>query len=191
MRLQAALLPPEDVQVDLAAVAASVPGGGEQLALVPAHLLHLRLANFGEVSLGDAARGRSMLQREIAQQPAMSFRFRGGVALEPLGDNSVWAKLEGDVEQLTGTANMTARVVRRLGLVVDRRLPRTLVRLGRITPTTTETYLQRLLDRLDAYAGPEWVCSDLALLRTSDVTQEGILLFEVVERFRLQSGDLT
>ncbi len=189
MRLQAALLPPHDVQTDLAAVTASVPGSGEQLTLVPAHLLQLRLANFGEVSLGDAASVRSALQREIAQWPTMSFRFRGGAALEPIGDDSVWAKLEGDVEQLAEMANLTARVVKRLGFLVDRRLPRTLVRLGRITPATTETYLQRLIDRLDGYSGPEWACSDLALVRTSEVTQEGIQHFEVVDRFRLKSED--
>jgi len=186
MRLHAALLPPPDVQDDLAATVASVPGGDEQLTLVPAHLLHLRLASFGKVTLDDAHAVKAALQKEVAQWPPMKFRFRGGAALEPIGDDCAWAKLEGDTDQLSDVADLAARVVKRLGFLVDRRLPRTLVRVGRIKPATTADYLQQMIDRLDAYASPEWTCQDLAMLRASDTTIQGFHSFEVQDHIRLK-----
>ncbi len=185
MRLQVALVPPLAVQEDVAAVVESVPGGAGQLAAVPADLLHLRLVNFGNVTVRDAETLRNTLDKEMAQWPVMRFQFRGGTALEPIGDDSAWATLEGDVEQLADIANLTVRVVKRLGFLVDRRVPRTLVRLGRITPDTSEKYLQRLIDRLEGYSGPAWTCRGLALLSVSEHAP-GIPEFEVVHRLRLK-----
>lgn len=152
----------------------------------PGHLLHLRLASFGKVALADSVKVHRSLDREVAEWPSMTFRFRGGAVLEPIGDDSAWATLEGDVEQLIEMANLVVRVVKRLGFLVDRRLPRTLVRVGRITPATTETYLQRLLDRLESYAGPEWTCRDLVLLRVTDSAEGADPTFEVLHRLALK-----
>jgi len=186
MRLNVALIPPLAVQEDLADLVARVPGGREQLTPVPAHLLHLRLANFGNVALRDAEAVRKTLQREVAQLPRMKFRFHGGVALEPLGDDSGWAQLQGDLGPLIDAANLTVRLGKRLGFLVDRRLPRTLVRVGRITPVATEDYLQELIDRLDDYNGPEWECRELAVLDMSDSPEAGARTFEVMQRLQLK-----
>lgn len=189
MRLLAALLPPQDVQDDLAGVVASVPGGREHLTLVPADRLHLRLANFGKVTLADSEALRRVVEKELLQWPAMTLRFRGGVALEPIGDDSAWAKLEGDIEQLTEITDFILRLVKRLGFLVDRRLPRTLVRVGRITPATTADYLQQMIDRLDDFTSREWICRDVALLRVSDSGQDGASTSEVMTRLRLGSQE--
>jgi 2'-5' RNA ligase len=190
MRLQAALLPPPHVQDDLAAAVASVAGSGEQLTVVPPRLMHLGLARFGNVSHADGVLLERTLQRELLQWSPMTVRFQGGTVLEPLGDDSAWARLEGDTGELVEIADLTIRVVKRLGFLVDRRLPRTVMRLGRITPATNEAFLQRLLDRLEGYVGPEWTCSDIALLHMSDALEEGPVPFEVQTRFALEGHDV-
>lgn len=187
MHLHAALVPPRDVQEDLAAAVASVRGGREQLSQVPAELLSIRLANFGKVSHADTDALRSTLHKELAQWPPMVFHFAGGVVLEPIGDDSAWAQLGGEADELVSVANLTVRVVKRLGFLVDRRLPRTLVRVGRITPATTEDYLQRLIDRLAGYSGPEWTCSDIALVRSSDTLVGPVPGFQVIDRLALEA----
>ncbi|HZJ06150.1 MAG TPA: hypothetical protein VFD59_11855 [Nocardioidaceae bacterium] len=190
MRVYAALLPPPEVQADLAAVVASVPGSGKQLAQMPAKLLFLRLANFGKVTLADANALHEIVEKEIAQWPPMTFRFRGGTALEPIGDDSAWASLEGDVDQVSHITDLMLRVVKRLGFLVDRRLPRTLVRVGRITPVTTVDYLQRLIDRLDDYTGPDWTCTEVTLLRLiTDAGDHSFPDYDVLHRLPLQAVD--
>ena len=189
MRLQAALLPPDDARDDLAAVVASVPGGHEQWMPVPAHLLHLRLVNFGKVTLGDSEALRDTLRKEMTHWPPMTFVFRGGVAPGPPGDDSAWAKLEGDIAQLNDVTNLVVRVVKRLGFLVDRRLPRTVVRVGRTTPLTTPAFVKKLIGQLDSYQGPDWACHDLALLSVSDSALGAGLAFQVVDRLPLTADD--
>lgn len=49
-------------------------------------------------------------------------------------------------------------------------------------------FLQQLLDRLDAYAGPEWVVGELSLVRTTfDTARPGSRGFEVLHAFPLPS----
>ena len=185
------MIPPQDIQEDLAHRIASVPGSDRQLAPLPADRLHLRMANFGMVTHADTDTLSRAVEREVAQQPRMQLRFSGGAVLEPIGDDSIWARLEGDVDQFAETADLIVRVVKRLGFLIDRRLPRTLVRLGRITPTTTTDFLQRVTDQLDGYSSREWICEDVVLLRMSESGQEAGTRFEVLNRFPLQTDDAT
>ena len=189
MRMQAGLLPPPEVQDDLAAAVASVKGSAEQLDEVPARNLYLRLANFGKVSLQDAQGLRSTLDREVGQWPAMRFRFKSGIALDPIGDDSAWALLDGDIEQLSDLVGLVLRSVKRLGFLVDRRLPRTRMRLGRINPATTEPYLMRLIECLEGYSGPDWICRDLVLLKVTDSVDAGAPDIEVFHRLELEAAD--
>jgi hypothetical protein len=69
------------------------------------------------------------------------------------------------VEQLTALGTVMPRVVHRLGFLIDRRLFRTRVRVGRITAATSLAYLERLLSRLDGYSGPAWTAHHVSLLR--------------------------
>ena len=159
------MLPPSDVSADLTAVVGSVPGIDGQLTPVDTDMLHLRLANFGAVSLPDAHLVRQRLEHEVSQWPPMRFRIDGGAVLDPMGDDSAWAELDGDTEQLAHIADLTVKVVKRLGFLVDRRLSRTRIRVGRITKATTTDFLERLVDRLDGYTSREWVCDALTLVR--------------------------
>lgn len=189
MRLQVALLPPRDVQEQVAAIVAAVPGGVEQLDLVPSDLLYLRLASFSKVALGDFEAMRDAIGRETAQWPPMRLRLKGGAALEPVGDESVWARLEGDLEQLDHITDLIIRVVRRMGFVLDRRLSRTLVRLGRVTPDTTVESLQQVIDRLDDYTSRDWTCHDVVLLRVEEAPPGTAPPLDVLHRFRFAAED--
>lgn len=165
MRMFAALIPPAPVAEDVAAVARSVRGSGQQLEALPADLLHLPLGNFGNVGLADRTALQEALEEEVARWAPMELRFRGGAALEGPGDDSVWARLDGDVELLTAMGNVIPRVVQRLGFLIDRRSFSTRVRIGRITEHTSLEFLERLLDRLDGYCGPAWTAHHVSLLR--------------------------
>jgi hypothetical protein len=95
----------------------------------------------------------------------LTLRFHGGSALVEAGDDSVWAELDGDLEELTAMATVMPRVVHRLGFLIDRRSFRTRVRVARINPATSLEVLENVLARLDGYQGPAWTAHDVALRR--------------------------
>src|SRR3712207_6445413 len=147
MRLEAALLPPPQVQEDLAARIRAVPGTSTQLAAVPAERLYLRLASFGKVTRGDAEALRAALVTELAARPPVQLRFAGGKALEPIGDDSVWTQLDGDTDAVGDLGQVVVREALKVGFAVDRRISRRLMRVGRVTGATTVDYLERVLER--------------------------------------------
>jgi RNA 2',3'-cyclic 3'-phosphodiesterase len=165
MQIFAALIPPPQVRDDLAAVVRSVRGSEAELDPVPAELIHLPLGNFGNVGLAGRMGLLEALTDEVARWAPLELRFSGGSALLTPGDDSVWAELSGDLEQLTAMGTVIPRVVQRLGFLIDRRAFRTRVRLGRVTPGTTVVFLERLLDRLNGYAGPAWTAHHVSLVR--------------------------
>lgn len=190
MRLFAALVPPQGVLDDLTAVVRSVRGAPDELQQLPADLLHVPLANFGNVGLGDALDLREAMLQEMAYWSPLELRFRGGGALEDDGDDSVWARLDGDVEHLSAIGAVVPRVVQRLGFLVDRRFFRPRVRVGRITASTTAKYLERLVERLEGYAGPAWTAYDVALLRARESgPQQTDTAFEVMHLLPLAGED--
>ena len=165
MRLSAALVPPPLVLEDLSAVVRSVRGAETQLEPVPTELLHIPLGRFGNVGLSDRVALWELLTEEVSCWAPLQLRFRGGAALVDAGDDSVWAELDGDLEQLVAMGTVIPRVVQRLGFLIDRRTFRTRVRVGRITTETGVDFLERLLARLDGYAGPAWTTHHVSLLR--------------------------
>jgi RNA 2',3'-cyclic 3'-phosphodiesterase len=185
MRMYAALVPPPPVLEDLAAVVRSVRGGDTELDPVPVERIHLPLANFGNVGLTDRVAVQQALTDEVTRWAPMQLRFHGGSALVDPGDNSVWAHLEGDLELLTALGTVLPRVVHRLGFLIDRRLFRTRVRVGRITTATSLQYLERLLIRLDGYAGPAWNAHHVSLLRYLNTEGGGEPVAEVLHELRL------
>ena len=188
MRMSAALIPPPPVLEDLAAVVRSVRGHETQLEPVPAELMRLPLGNFGNVGLTDRMAVQESLADEVSRLAPLQLRFRGGSALVDPGDDSVWAELSGDLEQLTAVGALIPRVVHRLGFLIDRRAFRTRMRVGRITPTTSVEFLERLLSRLDGYSGPAWTSHHVSLLRhlSGDTASEPV--FEVMHELRLTGG---
>jgi RNA 2',3'-cyclic 3'-phosphodiesterase len=165
MRMYAALVPPPEVLEDLAAVVRSVRGSAAALEPQPAEAMHLLLGNFGNVGLADRLALQEALTDEVSRWAPMELRFHGGSALVETGDDSVWAELGGDIEQLTAMGTVLPRVVHRLGFLIDRRSFRTRVRVGRITHATSLEFLQRLLSRMDGYSGPAWTAHHVSLLR--------------------------
>lgn len=168
MRLEAAVLPPPEVQEHLLAAVRTVPLVESQLSLVPQSQVYLRLAPFGHVTKGDAQRLHSTVARAVVEHPVARLRFAGGTALEPIGDDSVWAQLEGDVDQVAALGRATLDAALEAGFAVDRRISRRLVRLGRITEHATVEFLQAVVDLLEGYHGPEWSCEELTLLRVAE-----------------------
>lgn len=186
MRLYAGLTPPPTVLEELDAVIRSVGRDSAEIEHVPLHALHIPVAGLGNVALGDAVALSEALTREATRWSPLELNFSGGTALEWKGDNSVWAKLDGDVEQLRKLASSVSLLVQRLGFFVDRRKFRTWLDVGHITSSTTGDYLQRLVDSLEEYSGPTWTLHELCLFRgrPSTVDPERMAL-EVYKRIPL------
>ena len=165
MRLSAALLPPGSVLDDLAAVVRSVRGSDVELYPVPPEEMLLPFAHFGNVSLTDRTALRGVMEEGVAGWAPIELRFRGGSALVDDKDDSVWAELDGDIEQLAALGAAIPRYVQRLGFLIDRRVFHTRMRIARITPDTTVEFLERLLTRLQGYSGPAFTVHDVVLLR--------------------------
>lgn len=189
MRLHARLIPPQALLDELDDVVRSIGGDASEFEHVPADLLHIPIASFGNVSSGDAVKLADALAREAANWVPVELRFAGGTALEWPGDESVWAKLDGDLEHLSMIGRSIPQVVLRLGYLVDRRKFRTWVSVGQITDSTTPEFLQGLVDALEAYSGPAWTSHELCLLNerwpTRDAEAEAMRL-EVFRRIELK-----
>lgn len=172
MRLHAGLIPPQAMLDELSDVVHSVRGGASEFEYVPADLMQIPVATFGNVSHGDAVKLADALAKEATKWPPMTLRFAGGTALEWPGDESAWAKVDGDLEALAMIGRAIPQVVLRLGYLVDRRKFRTWVSVGQITDSTTPTFLQALVDALEAYRGPDWTVRELSILNERYPTRD-------------------
>lgn len=185
MRLSAALVPPSDALVDLNAVLDSVGRDPAEIDFVPADTMHITLTKFGHVAHRDAVALTGRLAKEALDWAPMTVRFAGCAALEWPGDDSVWAQLDGDLDALRGLARAIPEIVRPMGFLVDRRIFRTYLRIGRITDGTTPEYLHRLVDAVTAYRGPDWTIDEFLLLgargTVTDPTESGLPVFDRVE----------
>ena len=77
-----------------------------------------------------------MLRAEAATWSRPSLTFAGGAALEFPGDESVWVKIDGDVEALKTIGRGVPQAVQRVGYFVDRRQFRPWLSVGTITDAT-------------------------------------------------------
>jgi RNA 2',3'-cyclic 3'-phosphodiesterase len=136
----------------------------QMLDLVPPVRMHVPIAKFGNLALTDAHRLTDAMVEQARDWGAPRLHLRGGVALEPEGDTSVWARLAGDLDELNAAVRGVSRVAQGLHLFVDRRVFRPHVRLGTINDHTTEAYLEELLSTLDALEGPSWWQVSLSLV---------------------------
>jgi len=195
VHLFAALLPPPDELERVRAVAAGVapvrdqpvatgPPGRHRLGrrhqpeappplepmldLIPAVAMHVPVVRFGHLVLDDATRLAHAIERDASAWESPRLHLAGGLALEPEGDNSVWAKLSGDLDALRSINQGLARAAQGLHLFVDRRVFRPHVRLGTVNDHTTTGYLEQLLSVLDEFEGSKWWQTDLALLIPAD-----------------------
>jgi 2'-5' RNA ligase len=127
--------------------------------------MYLPLAGFGNVALADATRLADALRPQVATWSRAELVFSGAAALEFPGDQSVWVKLDGDVEALLAIGKGVPLVVQRTGFFVDRRKFRPWLSVGTITETTTAPYLERLVAALDGFRGEPWTVEGVSLMK--------------------------
>jgi RNA 2',3'-cyclic 3'-phosphodiesterase len=181
MRLYAAVVPPAHARQEIADLVRAAGPDSPELAAVPAADLRIPVTGFGNVSQGDAVQLVSTLRREAAAWPRPELRFAGSAALEWPGDDSVWARLDGDVDGVLTIGRGVPPAVKRLGFLVDRRAFRPWMSVGTITDYTTAPYLERLVAALDEYKRPLWTLSTLAVMRKVPLDETGLVDEVVLE----------
>jgi 2'-5' RNA ligase len=162
----------------------SLDGAEPELAMTPPDRMHLPITHFGNVTRGDSVKLAEALRAEAATWKRPQVHFAGAAALEWPGDQSVWAKLDGELDELMVISRGVPHVVQRLGFFVDRRQFRPWLSVGTITDSTTAPYLERLVETLDSFRGQEWTVESVALLERLP-TATGAMDFHEVERMPL------
>jgi 2'-5' RNA ligase len=150
---------------------------------VPVERMQLPITGFGNVTTNDAHRIVEAVREAAAGWTAPTVRFAGGTALDFPGDWSVWAKLEGDVDELMTVTRGVPQSVERLGYFVDRRQFRPMLSVATVTPATTGPFLEELVAALDAFRGDEWT-AEISLTKETFVDGRP----ETTEFERIQLG---
>jgi hypothetical protein len=125
---------------------------------------YIPITSFGNVTLADSVRLADALRRDVAGWPQARVHFAGGAALEFKGDESVWAKLGGDLDTVLQIGRGVPDTVKQLGFFVDRRVFRPWFPVGTITDDTTAPYLESVVDALEAFRGQEWTIEHVSLM---------------------------
>lgn len=185
MRLYAVVLPPRHDVERLFEHLGAHPGDAS-LMWDPVEAVRIGLCYFGSLTQTDAHRLAARLAVKASELESLPLRFSGGGALEEEGDNTVWAGLRGDLDQLSALASAMAETARVEGLMVDRRWYRPRASVARINAITTAPRLQMTLDRLSQYDGDPWHVSHITLiephLSSEPVSSQ---LFNIVEALPL------
>lgn len=176
MLVNGAVVPPRAALEELAGVVgahrrAVGPGLPPVLVDVAVDDLRLPITGFGNLTTTDAHHLADRVAASVADSAVPTVRFAGGAALEFPGDWSVWAKLDGDVEELTAIAREVMRSVELLGYFVDRRLFRPMLSVATVTESTTGADLERVVGALEAFRGTEWTVD--AVVLTTDGFDDG------------------
>jgi 2'-5' RNA ligase len=145
---------------------------------VPVKDMRLPITGFGNLTAHDVHRVTEEIRQAAAGWRPTTVRFAGGTALDFPGDWSVWAKLEGDVDDLSAIARSVPQAVERLGFFVDRRKFRPMMSVATVTPATTGPFLQELVDALEAFRGDEWTVEVSLLKETFVGTHPEMVEFE-------------
>jgi RNA 2',3'-cyclic 3'-phosphodiesterase len=146
--------------------------------------MRLPITGFGNLTTNDVNRLVEAVKEAAAGWSPPVVRFAGGTALDFPGDWSVWAKLEGDVEELMAVGRGVPQSVERLGFFVDRRQFRPMLSLATVTPATTGPFLEQLVGALDAFRGDEWT-AEISL--TKETFVDGRPVMSELERIPLGS----
>ena len=148
--------------------------------------MYIPLTGFGNVTLGDSVQLSKALRTEALSWERPTVRLAGGTALEFRGDESVWAKITGDLDALGTIGRGVPQVVQRLGFFVDRRQFRPWISVGTITDTTTAPFLQSVVDALEGFEGQTWTIESISLMKR--LPEEGPHAFEEMEEMPLAHG---
>lgn len=129
----------------------------------PAMLEHVRvedmqfpITGFGNLTTHDTHRVTESIKAAAVDWHPVTLRFAGGTALDFPGDWSVWAKVEGDLDEVFAMARSVPQSVEGLGFFVDRRKFRPMMSVAKVTPATTGPFLEQVVAALDAFRGEEW-----------------------------------
>jgi 2'-5' RNA ligase len=153
---------------------AQVPDAPPMLEHVAVEHMRFPITAFGNLTTNDARAVANAIVEAAPQWRAPTVRFTGGTALDFPGDWSVWAKLEGDVDELMDVGRGVPQAVERLGFFVDRRKFRPMLAVATVTTSTTGPFLQQVVDALDAFRGESWT-ADVCLLKESFVDGRTVL----------------
>jgi len=212
MRLFAAIVPPRQVVEELSELVGSVRGpapepaqkrgllrrrpprgdGGPaadgpapvELDRPPVEEMYIPITGFGNVTLGDSIKLADALRTAAASWPRAEVSFAGAAALEFKGDESVWARLAGDLDGVSRVGRGVPQVVQRLGFFVDRRVFRPWLSVGTITDHTTAPYLERVVEALEQFQGRPWTVEHVHLMRRPADLND-VHSFEVMEELPL------
>ena len=216
MRLFAAIVPPRDILEDVSRTVRSTvvtdpapgrrrlfarraragqdtaDGGGvlaanRELDAPSAEALYLPITAFGNVTRGDSVKLAAALRAEAATWRRPTVSIAGGTALEFPGDESVWAKLDGDVDDLMTIGRGVPLVVQRLGFFVDRRVFRPWLSVGTITSETTAPFLEKVVATLEDYRSRAWTIEHISLMRRP-MEPDAVSLYEELEQMPLAEG---
>ncbi len=162
MRLFVALIPPEEIVVDLERAVAPLRAQDRTLRWVRAEHWHLTLAFLGEVAEERLPDLTTRLARAAKRHPAPTLAFTGGGRF---GNRVLWAGVTGDRDPLRRLAASVQAAVRRAGIPVEERDWRPHLTLARV-PERDRADLRPLVERLRAYAGDAWTATELHLVRS-------------------------
>lgn len=174
MRLYAAIVPPAAVRAELADLVQSVAPGTPELTAVPAADMRIPVTAFGNVAQNDSLLLLDTLRQATANWPRPKLQFHGSAALEWEGDRSVWAKVDGDVDELLTIGRGVPVAIQPLGFLVDRRKFRSWLEVGTITEVTSLPYLEKLTSALDMFDGSHWTVDSLTVFKKVPVDEKGI-----------------
>jgi 2'-5' RNA ligase len=210
MRLFAAIVPPRAVLEEVRAVVQSVrpptveqpkrglrarfggqagaaqTAGTDELKVPEVAAMYVPLTGFGNVTLGDSVSLIKALRAEAQTWERPTVHLTGGTALEFPGDESVWAKIDGDMDELNTIGRGVPQIVQRLGFFVDRRAFRAWISVGTITDTTSAPYLESVVAALEAFQGQSWTVESISLMKR--LPEEGKDVFEEIEQMPLAHG---
>ncbi|MBQ0847390.1 RNA 2',3'-cyclic phosphodiesterase [Streptomyces sp. NPDC057620] len=165
MRLFAAVLPPEDVTVELGAVVDGLrrlPGAGDGVRWTTRPGWHFTLAFYGEVDDGLVPELSVRLERSARRTDPFSLSLRGGGRF---GGRALWAGAAGDVRTLRLLADRAVAAGRRAGVTREEhrayRAHLTLARSNRESADFTP-----YVSALDGFEGRAWTVGELCLMRS-------------------------
>lgn len=158
----------------------------DELAIPAVAGMYIPLTGFGNVTLGDSVQLIKALRIEAQSWARPTVHLEGGTALEFPGDESVWAKITGDTNELNVIGRGVPQIVQRLGFFVDRRAFRAWLSVGTITGTTSAPYLESLVAALDGFVGQSWTIDSVSVMK--GLPEEGKDAFEEMEHLPLAQG---
>jgi RNA 2',3'-cyclic 3'-phosphodiesterase len=158
----------------------------DELTIADLAQMYVPLTGFGNVTFGDSVQLSKALRNEAQTWERPTVQLAGGTALEFRGDESVWAKITGDLDALGTIGRGVPQVVQRLGFFVDRRQFRPWISVGTITESTTAPFLQSVVDALEAFQGQTWTIESISLMKR--LPEEGPHAFEEMEEMPLAHG---